>query len=77
MANIHVDDSVMEALASLANAQGQSVEDFLRGLVLGKSATAPPEDALEILRRIKAASVNSESTYRGTYPREEIYREHD
>lgn len=77
MTAIQLDDSVVAALTMQACAQGLSLEDYLKSL-----AAAPPTHvkrltAAEVIGRIRAAAVPSASTYRGTYPREDIYADHD
>jgi hypothetical protein len=73
MTAIQLDDSVVAALTMQACAQGLSLEDYLKSL----AAHVKRLTAAEVIGRIRAAAVPSASTYRGTYPREDIYADHD
>ncbi len=77
MTTIHLDESVAAALTAQAIAQGLSLEDFLKKLVAPAAQRAKRLTAEEVMARIEEVAVPSQSTYRGTYPREDIYLDHD
>jgi len=77
MVSIQLDESVAAALSSLASAQGQSLEEYLRSLVATSLAVDEALPSAEVVARIEAASAASHSPYEGDYPREVIYSDHD
>jgi hypothetical protein len=77
MVNIQLDESVVAALSSLASEQGQSIEEYLGALATKEAEAKKRLTAAEVIASIKSASVPSKSTYAGTYPREDIYVDHD
>lgn len=78
MVNIQLDDSVAASLASLASAQGLTLEQYLRDIATQNRPDHSKRPAVdEIISDIEQASSASGSTYRGTYPRDVIYQDHD
>jgi hypothetical protein len=78
MVNIQLDDSVAASLASLAAAQGLTLEQYLRDIATQNRPDDSKRPAIdEIISDIEEASSASGSLYRGTYPRDVIYQDHD
>lgn len=77
MASIELDDAILRALTAQAQAVGLSLEAYLR---LVASSPAPSHAALspdEAIALIESVSSPSGGAYQGTYPRSEIYLDHD
>ncbi|MDZ4778909.1 MAG: hypothetical protein SGJ19_01495 [Planctomycetia bacterium] len=78
MVNIQLDDSVAASLASLASAQGLTLEQYLRDIATLNRPDHSNRPAVdEIISDIEEASSASGSPFRGTYPRDVIYQDHD
>jgi hypothetical protein len=78
MTTIQIDDTVAAALQSQAETQGISLQELLRRLADPGVVSRPkPLTVEEFQQIIDEVSSPSEGTYQGTYPRSEIYRDHD
>jgi hypothetical protein len=79
MATIQIHESVLARLTAQAARQGVSLEAYLEQLA---DLQSPKNNHLprlsgEELERLLEAEASSDSTYLGTYPRADIYLEHD
>lgn len=77
MASLELDDSILRALRAQAQIVGLSVEDYLRRIA---SSATPAQAALspdEAIALIESVSSPSGGAYQGTYPRSDIYLDHD
>lgn len=79
MPTIQVQESVLARLTAQAELQGVSLEVYLERLAgLQTPRTGKlPQLCGEELERLLDAESSSDSTYTGTYPRADIYRDHD
>jgi hypothetical protein len=77
MTTIHLDDQVAASLTTQASALGMTLEDYLKSLTSAPKVDSQRLTAAEVIARIQSVAVPSDSTYRGTYPREDIYSDHD
>jgi hypothetical protein len=78
MATIEVQATVLARLAAQAESQGISLDAYLEqlaGLRTGGNGKLPRLSGEE-LERLLDAEAGSDSTYEGTYPRADIYRDH-
>jgi antitoxin component of RelBE/YafQ-DinJ toxin-antitoxin module len=78
MVHITLDDDVASQLTSQAEALGLSLSDYLQRLA--QAAPLPSEHAIsadEAIALIESVSSASGSEYQGTYPRADIYLDHD
>jgi hypothetical protein len=80
MVHIQLQDAVAARLAELAKSQGLSLEAYLTKLseTIGneeesQSSTITSEE----FDRLLDGEVSTDSTYQGTYPRADIYLDHD
>lgn len=79
MATIEVQDSVLAGLSAQAEGRGVSLDAYLEQLAslpAGVNGKLPRLSGEE-LERLLEAEASSDSTYTGTYPRADIYRDHD
>ena len=79
MASIELQESVVARLAELAKSEGRSIEAYLAKLAELRplsSGQLPPLTGEE-LDRLLDAEASHDSTYQGTYPRADIYLDHD
>lgn len=77
MTTIHLDESVAAALTAQAHAHGLSLDEYLKTLASPPAQPGKRLSAEEVIARIEAEAVPSQSNYRGMYPREDIYLDHD
>jgi hypothetical protein len=77
MANIELQDSIVARLAAQAKAEGLSLESYLEKLADSRPACILPRPTGEELDRLIDAEASEDSTYQGTYPRADIYLDHD
>jgi hypothetical protein len=75
---IQLEDNVAAALMDRARARGQSLEEFLAELTTAEQhASARRLTGEEVIRLIEAEAESGNSTYQGSYSREDIYFDHD
>jgi hypothetical protein len=79
MAMIEVQETVLARLLAEAERQGVSLDIYLERLAGLRTAEncKSPRLSGEELERLLDAEASSGSTYERTYPRAEIYRDHD
>jgi hypothetical protein len=80
MASIEIQQSTLTRLAAQAESQGISLDAYLEqlaGLRTKENGKLPRLSGEELERLIDAEATSSDTTYRGTYPRADIYRDHD
>ena len=79
MATIEVQESVLARLTAEAKRQGVSLDAYLEKLagVRTWGNGKLPRLSGEELERLLDAEASGDSTYEGTYPRADIYRDHD
>ena len=78
MVQIQLEDEVAAALADRARSRGLSIAEFLSELLAGeRRSTLPPLKGDEAIRLIEAETGPGSPSYQGTYPREDIYVDHD
>lgn len=76
MVNIQLNDTVAAALTAQAQSQGLSLEDYLA--VLAQKSTGKVSDlTVEEFDRMLDELSLPPTKYTGTFPRSEIYRDHD
>jgi hypothetical protein len=76
MTTIQLDDAVAAALAAKAAASGLSVEAFIRLSLLPEPSQAPRMSGEELERMLTDLATAGASP-KGTFPRSEIYSDHD
>jgi hypothetical protein len=79
MATIEVQESVLARLTAEAERQGVSLDAYLERLASVRTWRNGklPRLTGEELERLLDAEASTDSIYQGTYPRAEIYRDHD
>jgi hypothetical protein len=79
MATIEVHESVYKSLAAMAQAEGLSLEGYLKRLSEARSTENGkfPRLTGEEFDKLLDAEANTDSTYEGTYPRADLYFDHD
>jgi hypothetical protein len=79
MATIEVQESVYKSLAAMAQAEGLSLEGYLKRLSEARSIENGklPRLTGEEFDKVLDAEANNDSTYEGTYPRADLYFDHD
>ncbi len=79
MATIEVQESVLARLRAEAERQGVSLDAYLERLASVRTWENGklPRLTGEELERLLDAEASTDSTYQGTYPRADIYRDHD
>jgi hypothetical protein len=79
MASIELQESLVVRLAELAKSEGLTVEAYLAQLAELRSLDSGimPRLTGEELDRLLDAEASSDSTYQGSYPRADIYLDHD
>ena len=77
MASIDLQESVVARLASQAEAEGLTLEAFLERLADSTLVGKPLQLTGEELDRLLDDEASDDSTYQGTYPRAEIYLDHN
>lgn len=79
MASIELQESVAARLTAQAKAAGLSLEAYLEKLSQSHSKEngTLPRLSGEELERLLDAEASGDTTYQGTYPRADIYRDHD
>lgn len=79
MVSIELQESVVARLAELAKSEGLSLAAYLAKLAEMHSldSGAMPRLTGEELDRLLDAEASSDSTYQGSYPRADIYLDHD
>lgn len=80
MVHIQLQDAVAARLAELAKSQGLSLEAYLSKISeTGVSEGGPQRPTItgEEFDRLLDGEVSADSTYQGTYPRADIYLDHD
>lgn len=78
MVQIQLEDTVAAALVVRARSRGLSLEEYLAELSTSEQAAiAPRVTGDEAVRLIEAEASPGNSSYLGTYSREDIYVDHD
>ncbi|MBI3463252.1 MAG: hypothetical protein HY000_09360 [Planctomycetes bacterium] len=78
MVQIHLEDQVAAVLESRARAQGLSLEAYLAELAARDSlASKMRVSGEEVIRLITSEAGPGNPSYHGTYPRDDIYIDHD
>ena len=81
MVQIQLQESVASRLAELAKSKGLSLEAYLAKLSEAEASSAErtklPRLTGEELDRLLDAEASIDSTYQGSYPRADIYLDHD
>ena len=79
MATIQLQESVYASLAAKAQAEGLSLEAFLEKLAATQATEngTLPRLSGEEFERLLDAEARTDSTYQGSYPRTDLYLDHD
>jgi hypothetical protein len=77
MTTIRLQDTVVDQLTAQAQAEGLSLEAYVEKLANANSAVPPPRLKGDELDRLLDAEASADSTYHGSYPRADIYLDHD
>ncbi len=79
MATVELQESVHARLAAQANAEGLTLEAYLEKIADSRVSASKSSSKLssEELDRLLDAEASDDVTYQGTYPRADIYLDHD
>jgi hypothetical protein len=79
MATIDLQSTLVDRLAALAQSDGVSLEVYLERMASQRTLEKANGPSLtgDELERLLDAEAASDSTYRGTYSRADIYRDHN
>ncbi len=79
MASIELQESLVARLAELAKSEGLSLETYLAKLAESRSLDSGEMSRLtgEELDQLLDAEASNDSIYQGSYPRADIYLDHD
>ena len=77
MVNVQLDDDVAAALTAKAAAQGMTVQAYLESLLLSGSPRPASRLSLEELDRLLDEEATIGPSPSGSFPRSELYSDHD
>jgi hypothetical protein len=77
MVNVQLNDAIAAALSAKAAAQRLTLQSYVENLLLAKLPRPPSRLSLDELERLLDEEATDGASPNGSFPRVELYRDHD